>query len=464
MKRFLCSTSALIAVGLAANEASAASALKLGITGFYRNSIGGTFGGNSPTTQFAGTGPLAQGVGVTTAGLGNFDRQNVSMRQEIRVNFTGETTLDNGITVGVLVGLNGESVLKSGSTTQVDRAYADFSGKFGQIRVGETDSALSQDCILDPGNVTSNFGVNSPYESFSNVGFAQQRNQTTGVANVSNAGGGTLRNGNPPLGGYFSTFGVAPIGSIGTCYGIDLKGNKIAYFSPDFGGFTFGVSYEPQAYSRFAGGGLAYGTDVTAPVAGGGANVLSVAADYQHDFGGVKLTAGGGGEWAFTQYTPAGATTSDKPAWYNLGLQLGFGAWAVGASAAYYTNYAHAGYGATNAASGDDGWVVTAGGSYTIDAWSFGLQGMYANYQQSGAVITGIPFATASDQEYWAVSLNGAYALGPGIALEGQVAYTDTNYGSVSALGVSVPVPVAVGVNASQVSSWEIDFGTAINF
>ena len=141
MKRFLCSTSALVAVGLAAGEASAASALKLGITGFYRDSIGGSFG-NNPTTQFAGTGPLAQGVGVTTAGLGGFDRQNVSMRQEIRVNFTGETTLDNGITVGVLVGLNGENVLKSGSTTQVERAYADFSGKFGQIRVGETDFGL----------------------------------------------------------------------------------------------------------------------------------------------------------------------------------------------------------------------------------------------------------------------------------------------------------------------------------
>ena len=53
--------------------------------------------------------------------------------------------------------------------------------------------------------------------------------------------------------------------------GIDLKGNKIVYFSPNFGGLTFGVSYQPQAYSRFAGGGLAYGTDVSAPVAGGGA-------------------------------------------------------------------------------------------------------------------------------------------------------------------------------------------------
>ena len=40
------------------------------------------------------------------------------MRQEIRVNFTGQTQLDNGITVGVLVGLNGESVAKSDSDEQ----------------------------------------------------------------------------------------------------------------------------------------------------------------------------------------------------------------------------------------------------------------------------------------------------------------------------------------------------------
>ena len=103
MKKLLLGTTALVAAGLVAGEASAASALKLGITGFYRNAIGGSFG-NGPTTQL----PTAGG-GVSTAGLGNFDRQNVSMRQEIRVNFTGQTTLDNGITVGVLVGLNGET-------------------------------------------------------------------------------------------------------------------------------------------------------------------------------------------------------------------------------------------------------------------------------------------------------------------------------------------------------------------
>jgi hypothetical protein len=215
----------------------AASGLKLGITGFYRNSIGGSFG-NSPTTQHPGTGPLAQGVGVTTSGLGNFDRQNVSMRQEIRVNFTAQTTLDNGITVGVLVGLKGESVAKSDSTTQVNRAYADFSGKFGLVRVGEANSALVTDCVGDPANVTSNFGVNSPNESYSNVGFAQSRNQNTGVANVSNSAAG-----------YFSTFGVAPMGSIGICFGVESKGNKITYFSPSFGGLTFGIFFTPTGGS-----------------------------------------------------------------------------------------------------------------------------------------------------------------------------------------------------------------------
>ena len=325
MKKVLYGTTALVAAGLVAGEASAASGLKLGITGFYRNAIGGSFG-NGPSTQT----PTASAAASSTAGLGNFDRQDVSMRQEIRINFTGQTTLDNGITVGVLVGLNGENVAKSGSTTQVNRAYADFSGKFGLVRVGEANSALVTDCVVDPGNVTSNFGVNSPNESFSDVGYAQVRNQTQGTANVATR-----------LAAYFSTFGVAPMGSIGTCFGIEGKGNKIMYFSPSFGGLTFGVSFTPTGGQRRAGGGLSYGTDVTAPGPGNaGNNILSVGVDYTHDFGGWNLTAGGGGEWAFTQYTPAGGNTNNKPSWYQAGMQIGFGHFAIGASGAYYVNYA----------------------------------------------------------------------------------------------------------------------------
>src|SRR6516225_9290505 len=300
MRASLLSTTTLVAVSLVAGEVSAASGLKLGITGFYRNAIGGSFG-NSPTTQHIVT---SGGVpSVSTAGLGNFDRQNVAMRQQIRVNFTGKTTLDNGITVGVLVGLDAENVAKSDSTSQINRAYADFSGKFAQIR-----------------------------------------NQTLHTANVSNSPAS-----------YFSTFGVAPMGSIGTCFGIESKGNKIEYFSPDIGGLTFGVSFTPTGGQRRAGGGLSYGTDVTAPGSGDtGNNILSVAFDYTHDFGGWTLELGGGGEWAFTQYTPAGGTTGDKPAWYQGGVQIGFGHFTVGFSGAFMQNYIHDDYSAANTAGPND--------------------------------------------------------------------------------------------------------------
>ena len=214
MKRFLYGTTAMVVAGLTAGNASAASGLKLGIAGFFRNSIGASWGNGPQATFPATTTGGAPAPGVSTAGLNSFGRQDVSMRQEIRVNFTGETTLDNGITVGVLVGLNGENVMKSGSNTQINRAYADFSGRFGMIRIGETNSALGTDCVSDPGNVTSNFGVNSPDESFSNVGLGVRRNQVTGTITPSQTAG------------YVATVGVAPVGEIGTCFGLESKGNR----------------------------------------------------------------------------------------------------------------------------------------------------------------------------------------------------------------------------------------------
>ena len=47
MRRILCGTTALVVAGLTAGNASAASGLKLGITGFFRNAIGASWG-NGP--------------------------------------------------------------------------------------------------------------------------------------------------------------------------------------------------------------------------------------------------------------------------------------------------------------------------------------------------------------------------------------------------------------------------------
>ena len=188
------------------------------------------------------------------------------------------------------------------------------------------------------------------------------------------------------------------MGSIGTCYGIEGKGNKVMYFSPSFGGLTFGVSFTPTGGQRRAGGGLSYGTDVTAPGPGNaGNNVLSVGVDYTHDFGGWNLTAGGGGEWAFTQYTPAGGSTNQQAVLVSGGLAgrlrplRGRCVGRLLRELCPCRLRLHHGFG-----SSDDGWVVSGGASYTIDAWSFGLQGEYGSYQQSASAILGTSAAGIS--------------------------------------------------------------------
>ena len=414
MKGKLCATSTLVAVGVAAGRAEAASALQLGITGFYRNTIGVQWG-NSPG---------AITTGGSFVGYGDNHRTTASMRQEIRINFTGETKLDNGITVGVLVGLNGENVEKSGSNEQIYNAYAYFNGTFGQIRIGEADSALVTNCVLDPGNVTWNFGINSPWESYSNVGRAAGPVAT------------------PATQGIGFTFGVAPVGSIGTCFGIETRGNKFIYFSPIFDGFSFAASFAPQGNSRFAGGGLAYGTDVTSdPVD----DVLSVYANYEHSFKGWSLTAGAGGEWSFASHTSAGGAAPHKAAMYSTGVQVGFGPWKVGASGAYYQSYSKDGYAATFAGSDDNGWVVTAGGSYSVGNWAFGLEGMGSQWGE---------LSHTTHETIWGISLNGTYALSDSIDLEGQVAFTYADYGNVGLHGSTIP----------SVHGLEVDFGTNINY
>ena len=422
MKKALYGTTALVAAAVVAGQADAASGLKLGITGFYRGAIGGTFGdSNEITPPGSLTAPFGTGTGL-------YGRNNVAFRQEVRVNFTGSTTLDNGITVGVLVGINagGGNNITSNSTTRTNRAYMDISGKFGQIRFGDANSAFQSMCVGDPGNVTANFGLNSPNETFSNAG--------RGVNN------GALR-----------TFMPTTISGAGTCFGLETRSTKLIYFSPTFGGFNFAVSFAPDHVRSAGGSGGNGGTfGVGNPTFSGAAfhDFLSAGVNFNHDFGGVTLSAGVSGEWALAGKTANNDSANnlpDKPQMYQAGFQVGFGGgWAVGASGQYVVHYLGAGYNNNlgAATSADDAYMITAGGSYTVDAISVGLEGLYNNYSTSN---------TNGHLRYEGVSLNAAYALGPGISLEGQVAWTRSSS--------NFTVNDNLNVNA-----YEFDIGTAVNF
>jgi len=353
MKKVLLGTTALVAAGFAAGQAQAADPIKLTLGGFYGAAAGVEIGGNDSN------------------GAPSQNRQTGAFKQNVEVHFNGSTTLDNGLTVGAHIELEANNT--AGRT--IDEVYSYFKGGFGEFRFGDTGGALGKSCIVDPGAITNNFGLVSPNNSFSNVGRGA----------------------------------VMGLGSIGTCEGFG-NATKAVYFSPVFGGFQLALSYAPTTNNGGPGGRSA------GPYTGTPSNNVNVRNDfsayatYNHSFGAVSLTAGAGLEYGFE------TNNNPKPAQYQAGIQLGFGRFAVGGSFDYYQAYVQQGFGNNFSGRGDDAWIANIGGSYSIDAWTVGLEGAYANFETQPGHDT-----------YWAVSLQSTYKLGPGIRLEGEVAYYNYN-------------------------------------
>jgi len=343
-------TTALVAAGLVVGQAQAADPIKLTLGGFYGTAAGVEIGGND------------------ASGSPSNNRQTGAFKQNVEIYFNGSTTLDNGLTAGVHVELEGNNT----PNRTEDELFAYFKGGFGEFRFGDTGGALGKSCVVDPGAITNNFGLISPNNSFSNVGR------------------------NTPIG----------LGGMGTC---EDHGNqtKAVYFSPVFGGFQGVVSYAP-------GIGPGPGGRSAGPYTGTNSNkvdrnILEGSINFNKSFGAVSVTGNVAGE-----VTLASGGNGPIPWEGQGGLVIGFGRWQVGASGEYDANYNPwlGGGSSTAVANSDDAWFVSAGASYAIDAWTVGLEGIYGNLGTS-----------AGHDQYKAASLQGTYKLGPGIRLEGEVAY-----------------------------------------
>src|SRR5262249_53022655 len=194
MRKALLGTTALIAGGLAVGDAYAADGVKLSIGGRYMGAAGVLFAEDAD-------------------GYATSSTRNYVFKQDVEVYFLGETVLDNGLTVGARVELEGQTQ----AADQIDAVYAYFSGGLGEIRFGDTGEAMAQLCYLVP-SASAIFGADSPNFNFSNAGVAGA--------------------GNRNIPGYGATNG--------TCYGVDDKSTKIVYFSPNFAGFSFAASFTPD--------------------------------------------------------------------------------------------------------------------------------------------------------------------------------------------------------------------------
>ena len=119
------------------------------------------------------------------------------INQNIELSVGGETTLDNGITAGVLVWLD---AMHDDSNISETSVY--FSGSFGTLKAGSYESAAQLGTIWAPGG-NGNFNIKSPY-------FAGDSRTTWG----------SLVNGK------------------------DEDSFKISYSSPSFNGISLSASYE----------------------------------------------------------------------------------------------------------------------------------------------------------------------------------------------------------------------------
>lgn len=139
MKKLLIGSTALVAAGLLAGNASAADKIKLGLGGYMDNFIG--FSSNKAAYNNAQTG---------LPNVGGFDVQ-----QDSEVHVSGSTKLDNGLTVAVKWEMESNAGTQTSNTDSASVAVS--SATLGTIDLGSDDNAA--DKMHNAPSTASSFGL-----------------------------------------------------------------------------------------------------------------------------------------------------------------------------------------------------------------------------------------------------------------------------------------------------------------
>lgn len=254
MKNVLLAGTALL--GLAFIAAPASAELNLDLGGYFRG--------------------YAVYADLDGSGTNDFE-----FRRDTEVHVNGETTLDNGLTVGFhteqLLGSAPSDTAATRGDTATDEAYAYFSGNWGRVNFGQEDGAAYLLQIAAPSADSNVDGLRSYISGIGALDYAQD----------------------------------------------DFRFNdKITYLTPKFNGFQAGVSYMPSTNATVPGT-AALGANTTEFE-----NAYEVAARWDGEFNGFGISTGAG----FSQADNNGFTgaTDDLTSW-NAGLNVAFNAFSIGA-------------------------------------------------------------------------------------------------------------------------------------
>lgn len=314
----------------------------------------------------------------------DLETRNLDILRETEVHFGGETTLDNGLTVGAQV----EADVDSGDGFIVDESYLYFAGSWGRVNFGDEDGAAYLLQVAAP-------------SADDNVDGLRQFIQPVNYANM---------------------LGIAAYGSIIDStvastilnfanvldYDNDFAGDddKITYLSPVFNGFQAGVSYTPEQ----ADGSDGITGNSSDDEVGGFGDVWEIAARYEGTFNTVGVILGAGyTHGSLENDTPvdidtdddgvddATLTLDDYREW-NVGVDLDIGAFGVGAI------YTENNLGVDDS---DDSQTWVVGGDYTTGPFKLGLS--YLNNDLVDTIET----------ERWTGGV--IYTYGPGMTFRGSV-------------------------------------------
>lgn len=289
------------------------------------------------------------------------DQEGFAMVSDAEISFSGMTALDNGISVGVNVQLEANS----NSGDQIDESYMIIKGNFGEINLGSENSALYK---MNYGPTDYGIGINSG-------------DQSAWVKKPSSISGGMFR---------------SPFGSTNVEAARTNDSEKLTYYTPRIEGFQLGVSYIPESGQDDNGT-----VDRNAEVTDG----LAIGANFKRDFGNFNFAVSGG----YGTFTD-GPDGQDDPSAWAAGVKIGMGGFSLGAS--------YAGSEGTTAADENEGYAV--GGAYASGPWGVSLN--YFHGERDGATTAGVLDGQAEHDTF---TLNGKYALGPGVTAAATLGYTE---------------------------------------
>ena len=344
MKKILLGSTAIVAAGMiaAVPSADAASKMKLGVGGYMEQWFGFTSGDDGVAQDYSGFSTVSDG----------------------EIHFKGKTKLDNGITVGVNVQLEAQQ-----GGDQIDEQYMTVSGGFGQIIIGDENSAMYKMHYAP-----SDFGIGT------NSGDVTSWNKP-----VSDAEGDSIA-----MGGHYR----APFGATYIEPNAVNDSAKISYFTPRVSGFQLGLSYAPDG-SQDNNGLPNRDTANT--------DYIMVGANFVQKMGGMSVGISGG----YGTVTDA-AAGGVEPEATSFGIKMGMGGVSAGVSYANYSDHGNA-----------DAEGINAGIAY-----SSGPMGVSVNYYHGEKDGNNGDAATLDGQaERDVIHLSAKYAMGPGVTLAGTLGH-----------------------------------------